>query len=168
MRLIHELIEARLQRNSPEFDAYHDERGEQARTDFQKKRMERERQHKAELASRGLIPDTYYVRWFGQSHEWYGDGSPKDGNGRYKQKGDGGAIVAINVPTEEQAEQLASQLDEAYANKQFPDDSVYSKWGEDMYLVDYYGASVYETNKADEEVLESIKYDKPKDYSKGQ
>jgi hypothetical protein len=168
VRLIKELVEARLQRNSPEFDEYHDEHGDQARTDFQKKRLERERQHKARLASHGLIPDTYYVRWIGQYHEWYGDGPPEEGNGRYKQKGDGGRIVAINVPTEEQAEQIADQLDQAYADKQFPDKMVYNKWGEDMALVYYYGASAYETNKADEEVLEAIKEDKPKDYSKGQ
>ena len=103
----------------------------------------------------------YYVRWSGQSHEWYGEGGPEEGEGRYKPKGDGGRVVAINVPTYSQAQEIASQLDAAYDENRFPDDSVYADYGKDWYVVDYHGTDIGSMSNLRKWEYE---YDKPKDF----
>ena len=112
----------------------------------------------------------YYVAWSGQSHEWYGDGEPSSGNGRYKQKGDGGEVIAINVPDHATAQKIADDLDAKYKNNEFPDTSVYGKWGEDYYLVDYHGAYIAPMAKMDgynKEVLPGrVAAGRVKDYAK--
>jgi hypothetical protein len=112
----------------------------------------------------------YYVGWSGQSHEWYGDGPPSQGEGRYKQKGDGGKVVAINVPDYATAKSIADKLDSEYHAKNFSDDSVYNQWGEDYYLVDYHGAYVQSMSKMDgyhkEVVPEWVRRGQTKDYAK--
>ena len=110
----------------------------------------------------------YFVRWSGQSLEWYGDDrGPEKGEGRYKPKGDGGKIVAINVPTHEEARKIAAELDNAYQENRFPDKSVYADYGKDWYVVDYQGAYVDSMSNLPKWELQDVQlYDKPKDYSK--
>jgi hypothetical protein len=112
----------------------------------------------------------YYVGWAAQSWEWYGDGDPADGKGRYKPKGDGGRIVAINVPTFAQAQKIADQLDADYENGDFEDSNVYGKQGMSGYVLDYHGAFVEPMSKMDpfdKEHIEKYVHPnfKPKDYS---
>jgi len=112
----------------------------------------------------------YFVAWGGQSHEWYGDDDPSTGHGRYKQKGDGGRVVAVNIPDYETAQKISNALDDKYRAGTFPDKSVYGKWGESGYLVDYSGAYILPMTKMDDyfkEVLPSwIKQGLVKDYGK--
>lgn len=109
----------------------------------------------------------YYVGWSGQSHEWYGDlNTPGKGNGRYKAKGDGGDIVAKNVPTYAQAQEIANKLDQDYEDNKFHDDFVYGKYGEDGYLVDYHGSWINSMSKARGYDKERLQDPHIKDYSK--
>lgn len=111
----------------------------------------------------------YYVGWHAQSWEWYGDGDPADGKGRYKPKGDGGRVVAINVPTFAQAQKIADQLDSTYENGDFEDKNVYGKQGDSGYVLDYHGSFVNSMSKMDDFEKEELNYVhpnfKPKDYS---
>ena len=50
----------------------------------------------------------YAIVWHGQTLEWYGDGDPAEGEGRYKAKGDAGNILAKNIPTYAIAQKLLS------------------------------------------------------------
>lgn len=173
MKILAELIEAfgpsswPRRGNDPVLDAemadYHDELDVQDKEAAAKAADEAKA---AELAKMGLVGGTYVVRWTGQSHEWYGDGPPSSNDGRYKQKGDGGKIIAYNVPRE-QAVRMVDQLDRSYKNKTFYDKSVYGKWGKDYYMVDYEGARAYPVEAADpEELYWDLKYANAEDYSK--
>lgn len=81
-----------IRSTSPEMDDYHDEKTPQ---------------------------ETYMVAWSAQSHEWYGQGDPEDGNGRYKAKGDGGDVIAINVPDEHTANKLLDDLNKRLESENF-------------------------------------------------
>ena len=121
-----------------------------------------------EQSPAGAAP--YYVTWHAQSWEWYGDEDPSTGKGRYKPKGDGGRIVAINVPTYDQAVKISDQLEKDYEEGNFEDKNVYSKHGEDYYILDYHGPSIRSMKKMDEfekEELERYTHPNhmPKDYS---
>lgn len=111
----------------------------------------------------------YYVEWSAQSWEWYGDDDPAEGNGRYKPKGDGGRIVAINVPTFAQAQQIADQLDADYEGGDFEDQNVYSNKGKGHYVLDYHGSNIRSMAKMDGFDKETIAMThdnfKPTDYS---
>lgn len=140
------LAEVKLQRDDPDFDDYYDDRM-------------RDEQNTADAP--------YAVGWSGQSWEWYGDlENPGKGSGRYKMKGDGGQFVAINVPDFETAQQIENKLEDDYKQHKFYDESVYSKYGEDGYGVDWHGAFIIPMK----DVRDSwrFKYDKPKDYSQEQ
>jgi hypothetical protein len=52
----------------------------------------------------------YAILWHGQYAEWYGDGDPDTGEGRYKMKGDAGEVLAKNIPTYAQAEKLLPRV----------------------------------------------------------
>lgn len=140
------LTEAAVRRNDPAMDDYYD-------TDPPAKPQQ------------PMAEGPYAVGWSAQSHEWYGDGPPASGDGRYKPKGDGGRWVAINVPSYQVAKQLADHLDAAYEAKQFPNESVYAKHGRDWYVLEYYGAHVIPMSKMSEYDLESARDDKAKDYA---
>jgi hypothetical protein len=86
-------------------------------------------------------------------------------NGRYKPKGDGGRIVAINVPDYATAKKIADDLDAAYKAGTFPDESVYGVWGKSHYIVDYHGAFVQPMSEMDDYDKEMLKfYHDVKDY----
>lgn len=145
------LIEQSISRGDPAMDDYY------APTDFQPG----SREESDELDQQNAIGDApYFVGWSGQSHEWYGDDDMK--NGRYKPKGDGGRIVYTNVPTYEEAQKLADELDSKYHDGKFEDQFVYGKDG-DGYMVDYHGAYVRSMSEMDDWDRESLKYHKPKD-----
>ena len=99
----------------------------------------------------------YYVAWFAQSWEWYGDSDPEDGNGRYKPKGNGGRIVAININSYDKAVEIANKLDASYENGDFEDKNVYGKQGIDGYVLDYQDADVRSMSKMDDYDRETIK-----------
>jgi hypothetical protein len=83
----------------------------------------------------------YGVGWSSQSHEWYGDeNGPESHDGRYKQKGDGGELVVINVPEYAMAKVIADELDTSYESNEFYDKSVYAQIGKDWYVNDYHGS----------------------------
>jgi hypothetical protein len=66
----------------------------------------------------------YAVGWEGQYMEWYsndGGSGPETGEGRWKMKGDGGEIVATNVPTYELAQKIEDQLNDSYNRGDFYD-----------------------------------------------
>ena len=111
----------------------------------------------------------YYVAWYAQSWEWYGEGSPSDGNGRYKPKGDGGRIVAININSYDKATEIANKLDAEYEAGNFEDKNVYGRRGEDGYVLDYQDADVRSMARMDDFDKESIQTMhprwKPADYS---
>lgn len=106
----------------------------------------------------------YYVMWSGQSHEWYGDEGPETDKGRYKPKGDGGEIVAINIPTYTQAQKIANKLDADYKSGRFYDKNVYGKWGKDWYIVDYESSMIISMKDMSSYDKHMMKYHKPKDY----
>lgn len=123
---------------------------------------------KPETSVAGDAP--YYVAWYAQSWEWYGDGDPADGKGRYKPKGDGGRIVAINVPTYDQAVKIADKLEQDYNEGNFEDKNVYGKQGDSGYVLDYHGTGIRSMSKMDEfdkEQLERYTHPNhmPKDFS---
>lgn len=112
----------------------------------------------------------YAVYWTGQSYEWYGDDDMKQG--RYKPKGDGGEIVAINVPTHKQAEHIKKNLDMEYRRGTFYNKNVYNTKGEDMYVIDDFSSEIIPMRDMDPLDMEQMKYQmkyRPnsiKDYSK--
>lgn len=112
----------------------------------------------------------YFVGWSGQAHEWYGNGSPESGDGRYKPKGNSGEIVAINIPTHEMALEIADKLDNDYKNNSFYDKFVYAEPGEDYSITDYAGAYVMSMSKMDQhderDLSHLIASGKVRDYSK--
>jgi hypothetical protein len=143
-----EIMEVAVRRDDPEMDDYNDER------------VEKEQDTK---------DAPYYVEWNAQSWEWYGDGAPNEGQGRYKPKGDGGRIVAINVPTFAQAQKIADQLDLDYENGKFEDENVYGKQGKSGYVLDYHGSNIRSMSRMDDFDKETIKNAHPRwrptDYS---
>ena len=142
-----DIMEARVHRDDPAMDDMYDDK------------------HREE---RDVKDAPYYVRWYGQALEWYGtDDGPEKGEGRYKAKGDGGRIVAINVPTYSQAQEIATKLDNAYQEHKFEDESVYADYGKDWYVVQYHGADIGSMSSLPRwDVQDLHLYDKPKDYSK--
>lgn len=92
----------------------------------------------------------YAVGWSAQSLEWYGDEEPAKKRGRYKPKGDGGEITAINVPSYSTAKQLADKLDRDFDNGQFYDKGVYAKYGKDWYVLQYDSAYVKPMSEVEE------------------
>lgn len=144
MKFIRELLEAKVARTDPEMDEYYD---------------------KQEAEQHDMREGPYYVGWSGQSLEWYGDDDLK--KGRYKPKGDGGKIVAINVPTHEEARKIAKALDDAYRDDKFPYKAVYGRMGKDGYVVDYHGAFIHSMKKMDNWDEHRVQYDHPADYKKG-
>lgn len=129
--------------------------------------LDYEDEGKPETSVAGDAP--YYVAWYAQSWEWYGDDDPAKGQGRYKPKGDGGRIVAINVPTYDQAQKIADKLEQDYNEGKFEDKNVYSKHGEDYYILDWHGVDIRPMSKMDEFEKEELNYVhpnfKPVDYS---
>jgi len=148
------LIETPVSRNSSEMDEYYG-----GDNDFEPGSKEEQDTNKTQAAA------PYFVGWSGQYLEWYGDDDMK--KGRYKAKGDGGDITAINVQTYEQAQQLADALDAKYQDGTFDDDSVYNKHGEDMALVQYHGAFLESMSEFGDEQKRDVKYQQvpPKDFS---
>ena len=123
--------------------------------------------HDEPRASLGDAP--YAVGWSGQSHEWYGElESPGEvGKGRYKPKGDGGRIVAINVPDYATAQKIEKKLDDSYNAGKFIDgNSVHGGIG-DGYYVDYQSAWIRPMHEMDDEMWR-LEYDKPKDFESGE
>jgi hypothetical protein len=58
--------------------------------------------------------------------EWYGDGDPAEGEGRYKSKGDAGNVLAKNIPTYAIAQKLLSATEKM---SDVGDDGDYGKDG---------------------------------------
>ena len=153
------LSEVALRRDDEDMMDYDIERGEA--------------QDAADKEAREMRDAPYFVRWYAQSYEWYGDGEPEKGEGRYKPKGDGGRIVAINVPTYAQAQKIADKLDSAYENGDFEDQNVYGKHGKNYYILQYQGADISSMSKMDEYDREHLeKYTHPNfapvDYAAGE
>jgi len=134
---VSQLLENKVDRNDPEMDEYYD---------------------------KSTSDGPYYVGWSAQSYEWYGDGDPSS-QGRYKPKGDGGQIVAINVPTYEQAQKIADDVERKY-NQGTLDPALEAKHGEAHYLLEWHGTFIKPMSKISDWERGSIKYDKPKDFSK--
>ena len=105
----------------------------------------------------------YYVSWHRQSWEWYGN--EDTGQGRFKPKGDGGAIVAINVPSYDEAQKIANKLDSDYEENKFYDDSVYAE-KDDYYQVQYQGSNIGSMKDLEKWYLETYSDRNTKDYSK--
>lgn len=88
-----------------------------------------------------LSKDLFAVFWTGQLREWYGDDNFKVG--RYKNKGQGGQVLAINIPTFDMAKKVKVEMERKLFE---PRNLVYTyikgKEGRDMFLVDYDGISV--------------------------
>ena len=143
-----EIMEVAVARNDPEMADYDDERDEK---------------------EQDMKDAPYYVSWAAQSWEWYGDDDPSTGSGRYKPKGDGGRITAINIASYLKAADIAKKLDQDYEDGNFEDKNVYGRRGEDGYTLDYHGASVGSMAKMDEfdkETIANIHSNfKPADYS---
>lgn len=104
----------------------------------------------------------YVVGWNGQYMEWYGNGEPGSGDGRFKAKGDGGAMVAYNVPTFEMAQRIAETVKSAAASGGL---DLGSK--EDGAYTDFQGVYITPMKEllGTEELETALKYDKPKDFS---
>lgn len=108
----------------------------------------------------------YAVGWTGNYFEWYGEGDPdQGGRGRYKGKGDGGAIVAINIPEYQTAKEMADELDRKYEKGEFEDKFVYNKPGEDYGYTRYQGAWVVSMNELEDSDID-LYGDNAVDYSK--
>ena len=138
------LSEGKVHRNDPAMDEVYDK----------DKDMD-------DVGEAGAAP--YYVSWHGQSHEWYGDGDPSEGNGRYKSKGDGGQMLAVNIPTyaeaeaiKEKAEQKIGKAVEKAAKTPHP-----HYWISGFYVHIGSMKDMSSMDKLD------MKYDKPADISKG-
>jgi hypothetical protein len=63
--------------------------------------------------------ETYVVAWTAQYWEWYGNSDPQEGDGRYKAKGDGGEVIAINVPDKNTATALLDDLNKRLESEDF-------------------------------------------------
>jgi hypothetical protein len=95
--------------------------------------------------------------------EWYGNGEPGSGDGRFKAKGDGGAMVAINVPTFEMAQRIADTVKASAVSGGI---DLGSK--EQGAYTDFQGVYITPMNEliGTDELEMALKYDKPKDFSK--
>lgn len=130
-----EITEVAIRRDDPAMDDYNDDYA---------------------AASQDMKDAPYYVAWYAQSWEWYGEDSPSSGNGRYKAKGDGGRIVAINIPTYDKARQIADKLEAEYQDGTFEDKNVYGKHGDDGYILEYHGTGIRSMAKMDAYDRETI------------
>jgi len=137
------LVEIAVRRDDPDMLDYDAERGVSQGTD-----------------AKEMKDAPYYVSWAAQSWEWYGDGDPADGNGRFKAKGDGGRVVAINVPTHEKAIAIAQKLDADYKSGDFEDKNVYAK-SDDYYRLEYHGSDVSSMSKMDDYDKDTIAHAHP-------
>lgn len=144
------IYEARLKHSDPEMEEYHDER-HNAR---QSREMEKER----------MAGAPYAVGWDAQSLEWYGDDHPGSGRGRYKPKGDGGRVVAINIPSYQEAAQVEREIEEKYRNGNL-DPAIEARYGDDHYILHYHGPWIKPMSELDEYDKINIKHDAPEDYS---
>jgi len=146
-----EIMEVAVHRDDPAMDDYNIDRGEK---------------------EQDMKDAPYYVAWTAQSWEWYGEGAPEDGNGRYKPKGDGGRVVAINIPEYEKAMQIADKLAADYESGEFEDKNVYGRRGDSGYVLDYHGADIGSMAKMDDYDKETIanmhSLHKPIDYAGAQ
>lgn len=142
---LNQILEVRVSLNDPEMDDVGDRNAQERYGD---------------VSSRGA---PYAVGWSAQALEWYGDDDPAEGKGRYKPKGDGGKVVAINVPNYETAQRLADKLDADYQADHFYDKNVYGHMGKDYYILQYHGAWVRPMSELDE--TDHISHD-VKDYGK--
>ena len=80
-----------------------------------------------DVAPMGDAP--YAIIWHAQYHEWYGAGDPDKGDGRYKPKGDAGSVLAKNIPSYEQAQELLTNPKiEKVAQE-------HGEWGKDLMLI---------------------------------
>lgn len=108
----------------------------------------------------------FAVGWTGQYLEWYGDDQMD--KGQYKQKGEGGDFVAINVPQDD-AKEIVHKLDDAYDQNMFHEKMVYHKMGEHQGVIHYNGAYIVPMNELKQHELEMIKKSPDVvDYYKGQ
>jgi len=144
----YKLSEVALRRDDEDWDDYSDERSE---------------------PDQETADAPYFVEWDAQSWEWYGDDDPATGSGRYKPKGGGGRVVAINVPDYETAQKIANKLDDDYNTGDFEDKNVYGKQGKDYYVLDYHGSNIRAMSKMDEWTERELKHVHPRfapvDYS---
>lgn len=144
MKILNILTERGIRKTDPEMDDYYDDQ---------------------EQAEANVAGAPYAVGWSGQYWEWYGDGDPDQGNGRYKPKGDGGDIVAINVPSYEMAQKIANDLEEKLASEDTGERG--KSWGY-VDRADVYIKSMNDMDEYDRDHLAStMRYekDKVKDYS---
>ena len=141
------LSEVALRRDDEDMMDYDIERGEA--------------QDAADQEAKEMRDAPYFVRWYAQSYEWYGDGSPQQGQGRYKPKGDGGRIVAVNVPTYAQAQAIADKLDDDYEAGHFEDMNVYGKHGKSGYILQYQGSDISPMSKMGDYDKEHLQYVHP-------
>lgn len=125
------LYEVAVRKTDPEMDEYYNEKEDEQRRS-------------------GDAP--YIVGWSGQSLEWYGDEGPESGRGRYKPKGDGGRIVAINIPTYEMAEKIAKDLEAKLANEEM------GEYGKDWYLIQQHDVWLKSMAKMDSYEKNDLKY----------
>jgi hypothetical protein len=144
------IYEARLRHDDPEMQEYHQERHDNRRA----REVEKE-QHAAA---------PYAVGWSAQSLEWYGSDDPSTGQGRYKSKGDGGRVVAINVPSYQEAESIEKSIDNKEREGTL-DPHLGSKHGDDHYILHYHGPWIKSMNELDDYDKIHLKYDNPEDYS---
>lgn len=105
------LSEDKIRRQDPEMDDYYDNDDSNA-----------------DVVNNKYGKGPYVVGWSAQSHEWYGDEDPSTGNGRYKPKGNGGRVVAINIDSISDAEQIRDELEKQLENENM------GEYGKDWYV----------------------------------
>ena len=69
----------------------------------------------------------YAIVWHAQYHEWYGAGEPSTEDGRYKPKGDAGSVLAKNIPSYQQAQELLPKVEKVAKE--------HGEWGKDLMLI---------------------------------
>lgn len=80
----------------------------------------------------------YAVIYTGQQLEWYGNDEMTEG--RYKDKGQGGRILAINIPTKEMAARVKEEMErKLFEPKNLLGTGINGRKGRDWFIVDYEG-----------------------------
>jgi len=78
----------------------------------------------------------YAVIYTGQALEWYGNEEMTEG--RYKNKGQGGKILAINIPTGEMANRVAEEMRvKLFEPKNLVGTGINGRKGKDRYITDF-------------------------------